>query len=76
MTDPVHAVIRCAVSVEDDFALRDDLMIQDIPNMDSLAQVRLVMEIEKILDDKLGMNEMLSLDSVASIRQLLKSRGK
>jgi acyl carrier protein len=44
--------------------------------MDSLGQVRLVMEIERVLDDRLSMDEILSMESVGNIRSLLAAKGK
>lgn len=51
-------------------------MLQEIPNMDSLAQVRLVMEIEKVLDDRLSIDEVIGMESVGNIRELLVAKGK
>ena len=76
MNDSVHSIIRNVVILDEDFALSDELNLQDIPGMDSLAQVRLVMEIDKLLDERLDMNEMLSIESVGSIRSLLHAKGK
>ena len=36
----------------------------------------LVMEIERILDDRLSMDDILGMESVGNIRSLLASRGK
>jgi acyl carrier protein len=76
MNDSVHTIIRNVVPLDEDFALTDELNLLDIPGMDSLAQVRLVMEIDKLLDERLNMNEMLSIESVGSIRTLLQAKGK
>ena len=74
--DLVVAILRNALQLEDDYAITDATHLQDIPAMDSLGQVRLVMEIERVLDDRLSMDEILSMESVGNIRGLLASRGK
>ena len=56
--------------------MADDLKLQDIPELDSLGQVRLVMEIERVIDDKLSMDELLAIESVGNIRELLAARGR
>jgi hypothetical protein len=38
--------------------------------------VRLVMEIEQVLGDRLTMDEIIGLESVGHIRELLKAKGK
>jgi acyl carrier protein len=74
--DLVVATLRNALQLEDDYSLTDATRLQEIPSMDSLGQVRLVMELERILDDRLSMDEILSLESVGSIRSLLAAKGK
>jgi acyl carrier protein len=74
--DVVFAILCNALQLEDDCALTDATRLLDIPAMDSLGQVRLVMEIERILDDRLSMDEILGMESVGNIRELLSSRGK
>jgi len=76
MENVVHSLIGNSVQLGGDFVLGEDTMLRDIPNMDSLAQVRLVMEIEKLIDGRLTMDEVISLESVGSIRSLLQGRGK
>lgn len=74
--DPVVTILRSALQLEDHCALTDATRLQDIPAMDSLGQVRLVMEIEQVLDDRLTMDEILAIESVGNIRDLLAARGK
>ena len=74
--DPVVAILRNALQLEDDCALSDQTRLEEIPSMDSLGQVRLVMEIERVLDDRLSMDEILSMESVGNIRSLLAAKGK
>jgi acyl carrier protein len=77
MTDDlVVTILRNALQLEDDCALTDATRLQDIPAMDSLGQVRLVMEIEQVLEDRLTMDEILAIESVGNIRDLLAARGK
>jgi acyl carrier protein len=74
--DVVVAILRNALQLEDDCVLTDATRLLDIPGMDSLGQVRLVMEIERILDDRLTMDEILGMESVGHIRELLAAKGK
>lgn len=74
--DLVVTILRNALQLEDDCALTDATRLEDIPAMDSLGQVRLVMEIERILDDRLSMDEILGIESLGNIRALLASKGK
>jgi len=74
--DTVVGIVRNALQLEEDFALSDATRLEEIPNLDSLGQVRLVMEIEQVLGDRLSMEEILALASVGHIRDLLASRGK
>jgi acyl carrier protein len=74
--DTVIAILRNALQVDDDCVLSDATRLQEIPNLDSLGQVRLVMEIEQVLGDRLTMDEIIGLESVGHIRELLKAKGK
>ena len=74
--DPVVEILRKALQLEDDFALSDTTQLEEIPNLDSLGQVRLIMEIEEVLNDRLNMDEILSIRSVGHIRDLLMAKGK
>ncbi len=77
MTDDlVHTILRNVLNLENGFAPGDETLLQEIPNMDSLAQVRLVMEIEKVLDDRLSIDEVIGMESVGNIRELLVAKGK
>jgi acyl carrier protein len=74
--DPVATIVRNALQLEESFAFSDATRLQEIPAMDSLGQVRLVMEIEQILDDRLTMDEILAIEAVGNIRELLAAKGK
>jgi len=74
--DAVTAILRSALSLEDDFAFSDATRLQEIPNLDSLGQVRLMMEIEQFVGDRLSMDEMIAIESVGNIRELLAAKGK
>ena len=74
--DPVVEILRNALQLDEDVALSDTTRLEDIPNLDSLGQVRLVMEIEQFLDDRLSMDEILGIRSVGHIRELLVAKGK
>lgn len=74
--DLVVEILRNALQLEDGFVPADATRLLDIPAMDSLGQVRLVMEIERVLDDRLSMDEILGMESVGNIRELLAAKGK
>ena len=74
--DPVAVILRNALQIEDTSAITDATRLQEIPTMDSLGQVRMVMEIEQVVEDRLTMDEILAIESVGNIRELLAARGK
>ena len=74
--DTVVEILRNALDLEPDYVPSDATRLDEIPNMNSLAHVRLVMEIEKALDDRLTMEEIIAIESVGQIRELLMARGK
>lgn len=74
--DAVAGILRSALSLDEDFAFSDATRLQEIPNLDSLGQVRLMMEIEQFVGDRLSMEEMIAIESVGNIRQLLAAKGK
>jgi len=74
--DTVREILRNAVGLEDDFVLNDALPLREIPNLDSLGQVRLVLEIEQALGDRLSMDQIIGIESVGHIRELLAAGGK
>jgi acyl carrier protein len=74
--DTVIVILRNALQLDEDCALSDTTRLQEIPNLDSLGQVRLVMEIEQVLGDRLTMDEIIGLESVGDIRELLAVKGK
>jgi acyl carrier protein len=72
----VKDILRAALELDDDFVLEDSTRLQEIPNLDSLGQVRMVMEIEQVLGDRLTMDEIIGLESVGNIQELLATKGK
>ena len=77
MTDDAAVeIVRNALQLDENFSLSDATRLDEIPNMDSLGQVRLVMEIERVLGDRLSMEQILGIESVAHIRDLLAAKGK
>jgi acyl carrier protein len=74
--DVVIEILRNALGLEDGIALTDLTRLTDIPNLDSLGQVRMVMEIERVLGDRLSMEEIIGIESVGHIRELLAAKGK
>jgi acyl carrier protein len=76
MADAVTEILRNDLQLEHDCAFTDATHQQEIPNLDSLGQVRLVMEIERVLGERLSMDEIIAIESVGQIRDLLATRGK
>ncbi len=76
MADTVIEILRNALQLEQDCPLSDATRLQEIPNLDSLGQVRLVMEIERVLGERLSMDEIIAIESVGHIRDLLAAKGK
>ena len=76
MSDTVVEIVRTALQLEEDVPLEDGTRLQDISNLDSLGQVRLVMEIERFINDRLTMEEIIAIESVGHIRDLLATKGK
>ncbi|HXP87589.1 MAG TPA: phosphopantetheine-binding protein [Bryobacteraceae bacterium] len=74
--DTVTQILRNALQLEDDCVLNDATRLQEIPNLDSLGQVRMVMEIEEVLGERLSMEEIIAIESVGNIRDLLAAKGK
>ena len=75
-TDPVWEILINALRLCEPAALADDTAIEDLPNMDSMAHVRLMSEIERAIGNSLDVDETLMLSSVGDIRDLLRSKGK
>ncbi len=76
MSDTVVEIVRTALQLEEDVPLEDATRLQDISSLDSLGQVRLVMEIERVINDRLTMEEIIAIESVGHIRELLSTKGK
>jgi acyl carrier protein len=74
--DTVVEILRNALQTEDDFAPGDATRLEEIPNLDSMARVRMVLEIERVLDDRLSIDEIIAIESVGNIRELLAAKGK
>lgn len=74
--DTVVEILRNALQTEDEFDSTDTTRLEDISNLDSMARVRMVLEIERVLDDRLGMEEIIGIETVGDIRALLAAKGK
>jgi len=74
--DTVVEILRNVLQTEEDFAPSDTTRLEEIPNLDSMARVRLVLEIERVLDDRLSIDEIIAIESVGQIRELLAAKGK
>ena len=74
--DTVIEILRNVLQSEDDFFAEDATRLDEIPNLDSMARVRMVLEIERELDDRLSMEEIIAIETVGHIRALLAAKGK
>jgi acyl carrier protein len=74
--DIVIEILRNALQIEDEFAPSDATRLEEISNLDSMARVRMVLEIEQVVDDRLGMEEIIGIETVGDIRALLAIKGK
>lgn len=74
--DIVIEILRNALQTEDKFDESDATRLDEISSVDSMARVRMVIEIERVLDDRLDMEEIIGIESVGDIRSLLAARGK
>jgi len=76
MVDVVGEILRNALDLDEDFTMTDATRLEEIPNLDSMGRVRMVVEIEKVLGVPLSMDQILGIESVGSIRALLVAQGK
>jgi len=74
--DTVIEILRNALQAEDEFVPTDATRLDEIPSLDSMARVRMVLEIERVLDDRLSMEEIIGIETVGHIRALLAAKGK
>jgi len=74
--DTVVEILRNALLMEDDFLPSEATRLDEIPNLDSMARVRMVLEIERVLDDRLSMDEIIGIETVGHIQALLAAKGK
>ena len=56
-------------------SLRDSLTASDIPNWDSMNYLLLIAELEKIYNISFSMDEVLSSQSLGSLKELMRSKG-
>lgn len=70
----VNRIFRNALNLDDDFDLDDAMRFEGVPGWDSLGHLRIVMEIEAVINSSLEMEEIISLDTVKKIRDLVVSR--
>ncbi len=74
--DAVLEILRNTLDLEEGFAMNDATQLIEIPNLDSMGRVRLVVEIEKVLGVPLSMDEIIGIESIGNIRELLVAKGK
>lgn len=74
--DVVVEILRNAVDLEEGFAMTDATRLEEIPNLDSMGRVRMVVEIEKVLGVPLSMDQIIGIESIGHIRSLLAANGK
>jgi len=64
-------LLRSSLQLTDDVPLDDAVELSAVPGWDSFAHVRLVIELEALLDRRLDMDEIVALTSIGDIRTLL-----
>lgn len=69
--DEIANAFRAAMRLNPSFALRDDMMYDDVPGWDSLGHMNLVAELESRLGSVLDIDEIVQLDSVGAVRELM-----
>jgi acyl carrier protein len=74
--DMVVEILRNALLTEGEFDPSEATRLDEIPNLDSMARVRMVLEIERVLDDRLSMEEIIGIETVGDIHALLVAKGK
>lgn len=74
--DMVVEILRNALDLQSGLCVNDETRLEEIPNLDSLGRVRLVMEIERVIGDRMSMEEIIAVESVGHIRSLLAAKGK
>ena len=70
----VIRIFQNALNLDDDFELDDSMRFAGVPGWDSLGHLRIVMEIEAVINSSLEMEEIISLDTVKKIRDLVEFR--
>ena len=74
--DMVVEILRNALLTEGECDPSEATRLDEIPNLDSMARVRMVLEIERVLDDRLSMEEIIGIETVGDIHALLVAKGK
>jgi len=75
MNDEVGQMFRKVFLLDDDFQLRPDMSFDEVPGWDSVGHVNLVGEIESRFGVSLGIDAIVSLDSVQAVRDIVKGSG-
>ncbi len=70
-TDHVADAFRAALQLPANFAIRDEMSYDDLPGWDSLAHMRLVVELENRSGISLEMDEIAMIDSVRAARDVV-----
>lgn len=71
--DPLLEVFR-EVFQNDSLELAEGATFEDVPGWDSVAHVNLINAVEERYGVKFSIGEIMSMDSVAAIRQVLATR--
>ena len=71
----LESIIRTALNLPEQTVYGDELGMESCHAWDSMAQIRLVVALEKELNASFTPDEAMSLDSVASIKRILAKKG-
>jgi acyl carrier protein len=71
MQDKIDNLFRSAMRLQNDFVLQDQMSFEQVPGWDSVGHMNLVSEMESRFGITLDMDEIVTMDSVKSVRELV-----
>lgn len=74
MLEKIVDIIRRTLELDEETELSEQTTMEDIPEWDSFGQISLLSEFEKEFKIKFSFDEMIAINSVASILDILEKR--
>jgi len=71
MQDKIDSLFRSAMRLDKSFVLQDPMSFDEVPGWDSVGHMNLVAEMESRFGITLDMEEIVTMDSVKSVRELV-----